>query len=65
MAADALVLETDPALTQGGLRHAAALGHALTGNIEGALTHLSLRGQSDAEAIGPVFAEILAGLDGA
>ena len=62
VAADALVLETDPALTQGGLRHAAALGHALMGNIEGTLTHLSLRGQSDAEAIGPVFAEILSAL---
>lgn len=61
-AADALVLETDPGLTQGGLRHAAALGHALSGNIEGTLAHLSPRGPRDAEAIGPVFADILSAL---
>lgn len=62
MAADALVLETDPALTQGGLRHAAALGHAITGDIEGTVSHLAPRGPRDAEAIGPLFAEILSAL---
>jgi len=61
-ASDALVLETDPGLIQGGLRHAAALGHALSGNIEGTLAHLSLRGPHDSEALGPVFADILSSL---
>lgn len=59
VAADALVLETRPALRQGGLRHAAALGHALVGDIEGTLSHLALNGQRDADAAIPVFADIV------
>jgi hypothetical protein len=62
VAADALIRETDPALTEGGLRHAAALGHALAGDIDSALSHLALNGQRDAEAIRPVFADILTAL---
>lgn len=61
-AADALILETTPPLTVDGLRHATALGHALAGNIEAALAHLTLDGQRDAEAIRPVFADILTAL---
>ncbi len=61
-AADALIRETTPPLTADGLRHATALGHALAGNIEAALIHLTLDGQRDAEAIRPVFTDILTAL---
>jgi hypothetical protein len=59
VAADALIRESDPALSEGGLRHAAALGHALAGDVDVALLHLAPNGQRDAEAIRPVFADIL------
>ncbi|TBX28475.1 hypothetical protein [Nioella sediminis] len=62
VAADALIRETAPTLSEEGLRHAAALGHALAGNIDAALSHLALNGQRDAEAIRPVFADILTAL---
>lgn len=61
-AADALIRETQPPLVVDGLRHAAALGHALAGDVDAVLSHLTLNGQRDAEAIGPVFANILTAL---
>lgn len=59
VAADALIRETTPPLEMNGLRHIAALGHALSGDVDAALLHLDLHGQRDAEAIRPVFANIL------
>ncbi len=44
MAADALILETDPGLEEYGLVHMTTVGHALRGNVEVVLQHL-LRGQ--------------------
>jgi hypothetical protein len=61
-AANALIRETAPPLELDGLRHMAALGAALTGDIQTALDHLAPHGQRDAEAIGPVFASLVTSL---
>lgn len=59
MAAEALILETNPRPDQNGLVHVAALAHALAGNLDPIMQHLSTTMATDADAAMPIFTDVV------
>ncbi len=59
IAAEALILETDPQPDRNGLVHVTALAHALDGNLDPIMQHLSATMQRDADAAMPIFTDVV------